>query len=418
MGPDDRPSPLVLVSADCHAGPDLAALGGYVDRAHADHFAEYLARTRDYDARVAAIFAGRSEAEYTEMHRVFVERDAVAGLRDPQQHLADLEADGIVADVVFPQGVVPFADYPSQPGMLPPIGYVATPELHAAGCRAYNRWLAEFCAVNPGRHAGIGVMPIRDVDAAVREIEWAHAAGLRGMSLPPISDHAYPYFNDPSYEPIWEACERFELPLNTHGASTRFYGHGADSMSVSLAEVDFFGRRALWFLIFSGVFERHPRLRMVFTEQRAGWVVPTLEYLDDIYRTPINDIASTLPRRPSEYFASNVYVGASFLSAAEAAARHEIGITHLMWGSDYPHPEGAWPWSRESLRRACVGMSDREMRLVLGENAIACYGFDGEQLARAAAGVGPTITELREPAGEAPAGAHLSWGFRSTDKWT
>jgi predicted TIM-barrel fold metal-dependent hydrolase len=418
MPRDDASAPLVLVSADCHAGPELALLGDYVDPAHADAFADYLARTRDYDARVAEIFAGRSEAEYTEMHRVFVERDSVEGLHDPALHLHDLEADGVVADVIFPQGVVPFADYPSQPGMLPPIGYVATPELQAAGCRAYNRWLAEFCAANPGRHAGIGVMPIRDVDAAVREIEWAHAAGLRGMSLPPISDHAYPYFNDPSYEPIWDVCERLDLPLDTHGASTRFYGHGADSMSVSLAEVDFFGRRALWFLIFSGVFERHPNLRMVFTEQRAGWVVPTLEYLDDIYHAPINGITASLPRTPSDYFATNVYVGASFLSAAEAAARHEIGITHLMWGSDYPHPEGAWPWSRESLRRACVGMSDREMRLVLGENAIACYRLDGELLTRAAADVGPTIAELREPAGEPPAGAHLSWGFRSTDKWT
>jgi predicted TIM-barrel fold metal-dependent hydrolase len=418
MDCNDGSTSLVLVSADCHAGPALATLGEYLDSRYAEDFADYLARTRDYDARVAEIFSGRSEAEYTEMHRVFIERDAVEGLHDPQRHLADLEADGIVADVIFPQGVVPFADYPSQPGMLPPIGYVATRELQAAGCRAYNRWLAEFCNANPGRHAGIGVMPIRDVDAAVREIEWMRSAGLRGVSLPPISDHAYPYYNDPVYEPIWEACARLQLPLNTHGASTRFYGHGADSMSLSLAEVDFFGRRALWFLIFSGVFERHPGLRMVFTEQRAGWVVPTLEYLDDIYRAPINDVATTLPRPPSEYFASNVYVGASFLSVAEASARHEIGITHLMWGADYPHPEGTWPWSRESLRRACMGMSEQELRLVLGENAIACYGFDAEQLAQAAGTVGPTVDELRAPAGEVPDGANLSWGFRATDKWT
>ena len=410
-------SPLVLVSADCHAGPPLEVLGTYVDPRHADEFTEYLARTKAYDDDVAAIFAGRGAASFTEMHQVFVERDSVEGLHDPDQHLRDLEADGVVADVIFPQGVIPFADYPSQPGMLPAIGYRASPELAAAGCRAYNRWLAEFCGANPGRHAGVGVMPIRDVDAAVREVEWAHAAGLHAMSLPPISEH-YPYFNDPRYEPIWAACARLDLPLDTHGASTRFYGHGADSLPISLAEVDFFGRRALWFLIFSGVFERHPNLRMVFTEQRAGWVVPTLEYLDDIYRSPIAGIATTLPRSPSDYFATNCYVGASFLSAAEAAARHEIGIARLMWGSDYPHPEGAWPWSRESLRRACVGMSDRDMRLVLGENAISCYGFDADLLTRAAAEVGPTLEELREPAGDIPAGAHLSWGFRATDKWT
>jgi len=413
----DAASRLVLFSADCHAGPDLGHLGTYVERRHQDAFADYLERTERYDAEVADLFAGRRDASYEEMHKVFIERDAVSGLADPDEHLRDLEADGVVGDVIFPQGVVPFADYPSQPGMLPPIGYVATPELHAAGCRAYNRWLAEFCGANPGRHAGVGVMPIRDVDAAVREIEWCKEAGLHGMSLPPISDH-YPYFNDPRYEPIWAACAHADLSLSAHGASTRFYGHGPDSMPIALAEVDFFGRRSLWFLIFSGVFERHPGLRMVFTEQRAGWVVSTLAYLDDIYRSPVSRISSLLPRPPSSYFATNCYIGASFLSATEAAARHDIGVTRLMWGSDYPHPEGAWPWSRESLRRTCAGMNEEEMRLILGENAMACYRMDVAVLEQAAARVGPTLDELRAAPGDVPSGAHLSWAFRSTDKWT
>jgi predicted TIM-barrel fold metal-dependent hydrolase len=409
---------LMLFSADCHAGPELGTFAQYVDPKYSDDFADYLAQTRHYDAQVAEIFAGRTkDVAYEEIHQVFIERDSVAGLADPDEHLRDLEADGVVGDVIFPQGVVPFADYPSQPGMLPRIGYTGTPQLQAAGCRAYNRWLAEFCAANPSRHAGVGVMPIRDVEAAVREIGWAHDAGLKGMSLPPTSED-YPYFNDPRYEPVWETCARLRLPLNAHGASTRFYGHGPSSLPISLAEVDFFGRRSLWFLIFSGVFERHPDLRMVITEQRAGWVVTTLEYLDDIYRSPVAGIAKVLPRSPSSYFATNCYIGASFLSATEAAARDEIGITRLMWGSDYPHPEGAWPWSRESLRRTCAGMTGEEMRRVLGENAVECYGLDGTVLANAAARVGPTIDELRAAPADVPAGAHLSWAFRRTDKWT
>jgi predicted TIM-barrel fold metal-dependent hydrolase len=407
----------MLFSADCHAGPALDALGPYVDRRYVTDFDDYLDRAHRYDAEVAEIFAGRREAAYEEIHEVFIERDSIPGLADPDQHLRDLEDDGVVGDVIFPQGVVPFSEYPAQPGMLPPIGYDASAELQAAGCRAYNRWLSEFCSANPGRHAGIGVMPIRDVDAAVDEIEWAHGAGLKGMSLPPISEH-YPFFNDPQYEPIWDACARLHMPLNAHGASTRFYGHGPDSLPISLAEVDFFGRRSLWFLIFSGVFERHPDLLMVFTEQRAGWVVSTLEYLDDIYASPIAGIAKVLPRTPSSYFASNCFIGASFLSATEAASRHEIGVDKVMWGSDYPHPEGAWPWSRESLRRTCAGMPESELRAILGGNAVSCYGMDVEVLERAAARVGPTVAELTEPPGDVPVGAHLSWAFRGTDKWT
>ena len=409
---------LVLFSADCHAGPPLEAFRDYVDPAVRVDFEGYLALTHDYDARVAEVFAGRRDVAYEAITEEFVKRDHVEGLVDPSAHLRDLEADGVVGGVVFPQGVVPFAGYPSQPGVLPPIDYHAPVELQAAGCRAYNRWLAEFCASNPGRHAGVGVMPIRDPELAVAEIERAHAAGLRGMSLPPVSDTAYPYFNDPAYEEIWATCARLDLPLSTHGASTRFYGYGPDSLPISLAEVDFFGRRALWFLIFSGVFERHPALRMVFTEQRAGWVGPTLEYLDDIYASPIAGVTKHLPRPPSSYFATNCFVGASFASGAEMADRHTIGVDRMMWGSDYPHPEGAWPWSRESLRLACVGVPDDELRLLLGANAVACYGMDADLLQRAADQVGPTVEELREPLDGRPDGSQLSWGFRSTAMWT
>jgi predicted TIM-barrel fold metal-dependent hydrolase len=408
---------VVLFSADCHAGPPLEVLGTYVDPRYQEDFSDYLQQTRRYDERVIEHLAERRGASYEEIYEEFMRRDAVEGLHDPVAHLRDLERDGVVGDVLFPQGVVPFAEYPAQPGVLPAIGYRAPIDLQAAGCRAYNRWLAEFCASNPGRHAGVAVIPIRDVELAVVEIEWAHAAGLRAISLPPISDESV-YYNDPSYEPVWITCERLDLPLVTHGASTRFYGYGPDSLPIALAEVDFFGRRALWFLIFSGAFERHPALHLVFTEQRAGWVLPTLAYLDDIYRSPVAGISKHLPRAPSAYFATNCFVGASFLSASEAGARHALGVDKLMWGSDYPHPEGAWPWSRESLRLACADVSVAELRKIVGGNAISLYGMDEASLERAASHVGPTLEELREPLIERPDGAHLSWAFRSTDMWT
>lgn len=413
---EENTTQVTVVSADCHAGPPLRHLADYVGAAHRDLFDEYLDLTDDYDRRVAEMFAGKREASYEEIHEEFVGRDSVAGLTDPDAHLRDLETDGVVGDVIFPQGVIPFAEYPAQPGMLPPLGYRANAGALAAGCRAYNRWLAEFCATNPGRHAGIAVIPIRDVTAAVREIEWAADAGLRAISLPPISDE-YPFFNDPVYEPIWEACAAHDLPLSVHGASTRFYGFGPESLPLALAEIDFFCRRPLWFLIFSGVFERHPSLRLVFTEQRAGWVQPTLNYLDNVYASSVSGLAKILPRPPSSYFDSNCYVGASFMSATEADQRHEIGVSRLMWGSDYPHPEGAWPWSRESLRRTFAQVPETEFRMIVGGNVIDCYGMDRTTLEQAAARVGPTLEELQVPYEGRPEGAHLSWAFRDSDAW-
>ena len=103
---------------------------------------------------------------------------------------------------------------------------------------------------------------------------------------------------------------------------------------------------------------------------------------------------------------------------SHAAARHEIGVNKVMWGSDYPHPEGAWPWSRESLRRTCAAMPETELRSILGGNAVSCYGMDAAVLESAASRVGPTVAELTAPPGPVPSGAHLSWAFRSTDKWT
>ena len=119
----------------------------------------FVVRQDDGSEKVYTVFfALLREVLELNGHEVLTAPDGLSGVAIAVQHrpeVAVVDIDGVVADVIFPQGVVPFADYPSQPGMLPPIGYVATPELHAAGCRAYNRWLAEFCAANPGPSFGL-----------------------------------------------------------------------------------------------------------------------------------------------------------------------------------------------------------------------------------------------------------------------
>src|SRR5262249_55150993 len=150
---------------------------------------------------------------------------------------------------------------------------------------------------------------------------------------------------------------------------------GPDASALTLAETDFFSRRTLWFLIFAGVFERFPRLNLAVTEQRAHWVPSLLADLDSIYRWPRSSrLREQLPRLPSEYFATNCYVGASFFSRPECSMRDRTGVDRIMWGSDYPHTEGTWPWTGESLRWTFEGVDEDELRQMLGGNAIACYG--------------------------------------------
>ncbi len=117
-----------------------------------------------------------------------------------------------------------------------------------------------------------------------------------------------------------------------------------------------------------------------------------------------------LPLSPSEYFHRNVYVGASFPSPVDAEARNVIGLDHYLWGSDYPHYEASWPYTRELLRRSFSSTDPAELQKVLAGNAAAVYGFDLDALAPIAARVGPTHVEIAEPLDAIPADA-TSPGF-------
>ena len=117
------------------------------------------------------------------------------------------------------------------------------------------------------------------------------------------------------------------------------------------------------------------------------------------------DPASALPMKPSEYFARNCWIGASFPSPSDGKARTKIGLDKYMWGSDYPHHEGATPFSRESIRRAFHDVDPAELHQIFAVNAAEVYGFDLDKLAPLAALHGPTVAEIAEPYEGVPEGA-------------
>jgi predicted TIM-barrel fold metal-dependent hydrolase len=264
----------------------------------------------------------------------------------------------------------------------------------------------------------VGVVPIYDVDAAATEVRRARELGLRGgVSLPPVRPDR-PGYNNRVYDRLWAACQDHGMVLNAHGGSGMTYEGGPEKIAIILSETDFFSRRSLSYLIFGGVFERFPRLKMAFTEQRAHWVPGVLAELDSIYRSArCAEMRKSVPKLPSEYFATNCYVGASFMSVSECNMRYDIGVERIMWGSDYPHAEGVWPWVREGLRWTYHGVDERELRMMLGGNAIECYGFDADRLRQKAQEIGPTVDEIVDnplPSAPAEPGVELSWAFRTT----
>ena len=300
----------------------------------------------------------------------------------------------------------------------PPGATAGDLDLRWAGLHAHNRWLADFCAAAPGRRAGIAQIMLHDVDRAVAEVRWAREAGLTGGVLlpgaPPGS--GVPPLYAPDYEPLWAVCEELAMPLNHHsGSAAPDYGPYPEAKVMFLLEVTWWAHRTLWHLIFAGVLDRHPDLQVVFTEQGTAWLPERLATLDyyhqrmsatadpppgqEVSQEQIfgAEVTAGLSLRPSEYFARQCHVGSSFVRPHEVAMRHEVGVDKIMWGSDYPHREGCWPFSHEHLRLAFAGVERDEVAAMVGGNAAAVYGFDLDALAPVAARIGPRVDEVAVP---------------------
>jgi predicted TIM-barrel fold metal-dependent hydrolase len=382
----------MIISGDCHAGARQADYSAYLDPAYRDR----------YDAVMAdESLVARRSAEVIGMHMSSSDGDdehaPLTAQWDAERRLGQLDADGIAAEVIFPQpagrAAPPFYNIFGHP--LDP----SDPGAAVAGCRAYNRWLADFCADSPTpeRHAGLALVgAVDDVDAVVAEIEWAKRAGLRGIILrsQPLTGHGW---HEPRYEPIWAVCEDLEMPIHTHGGEGPELGDYPGSSSIFFTEVVWFAHRLFWFLLWSGALERHPRLRLVLTEQFADWVPDLLRRLDAQYEGTVSNITLSegLSMKPSEYWARQCSVGASFMSRLECDRRHAIGIENILWGSDFPHDEGTWPNTHESLHTTFDGVPEDELRAMLGGNALRVYGFEEEVLLPHASRVGPSVESFR-----------------------
>src|SRR4051812_43831922 len=258
-------SKFIVISSDCHAGADGDEYRPYIDPQYRERFDDYM--------QMARAMGGGGKGSNAELEA------ATTSLWDMASRVKYLEAEGLVAEVIFPQ-----PGGPSGPPFYM-AGHsidVADQELTAAGTRAYNRWLADFVnsSPHPERHAGVAqITQYHDIDQAVAEVEWAHEAGLfGGVLLRSQPEGDLPGYNHPRYEPLWEVCEALNMPLHTHGGEVALNGSLADNfmapggMPIFFTEVTWFGHRPLWYLLWSGVLERHPGLKLVFTEQHADWV--------------------------------------------------------------------------------------------------------------------------------------------------
>jgi predicted TIM-barrel fold metal-dependent hydrolase len=392
---DTANQPYLIVSSDTHAGLPDVEYRRYLDPQHREAFDDDLAQRRAM--REAMARARGEEPEFVK--RWYDENgEELVGGWDVAHRDRSLDGDGVAGEVIFPDAdaVRGGASAPFGAGLG--LSGEFDGDLLMAGARAHNRWLAELCGESPARRCGLAIAPIlHDVDAAVTEIRRAHRSGLGGVLIPALW-RPFPPYNHERYNPIWAVCEELEMPIHTHtGPAPR--EEFADDLGIYATETIWWTARPMWFLLWSGVFERFPRLRFAVTEGGCWWLADLLwrwdiSYTQEHATKKMGNIAPKLRMLPSEYVDRNVKIGSSNTRRREIARRFEIGVGNIMWGNDFPHPEGTWPHTKQWCREAFWDCPVDDTRRILGLNAAEFYGFDVGQLAPLVARIGPTPVDL------------------------
>ncbi|MCH2172783.1 amidohydrolase [Myxococcota bacterium] len=379
----------LMISSDGHAGLPPERYREYVDPRYRDAFDVALPQQLEQTRIAEKKFFVK---EFNEKWRRGIESE-LQGAWDSDRRLAVIDADGVAAEVLFPDGITEMNAPPFGAGLgLKP--WNVDPELQWAGARAHNRWLTEFCAEAPERRIGVAVIPaVYDVDDAVEETRRAHEAGLRGILIPALWGE-YPAYHHPRYDPLWAACQDLKMVVHTHSGPTPDFEDLPGMMGIYLTEFVFWAVRPLWVLIFGGVFERFPRLKFAVTEVSEFHLPAILEMMEiraseKHTSGKLGNFRGHLSMEPSEYFARNCWVGASLLDPLGVSRRHQIGVKNLMWGTDYPHPEGLWPRTHERIGESFKGVPPNEMEAIFGLNAVECYGLELDALTPIAQRIGP-----------------------------
>jgi predicted TIM-barrel fold metal-dependent hydrolase len=379
--------PYILITADTHAGGSHAAYRDYLDPAWREPFDAWRGG-----------YKNPSQEHYGSKK-----------LRnwDLELRTKDQNSQGVVGEVVFPNTVPPFYRKSIVTARPPkPEDY----ERALAGIRAHNRWLKDFCAEDPVRRAGIGLILPNDIDEAIKDVEFIAKAGLRGGVLLPLIPPDCPWLKPPydsSWDRLYAAIQDHDLVMNQHsGQGAPEYGEGPVAEALWITEVTFYCQTGFRHLLMSGAFEKFPRLKYILTESGCAWAGPMLKQLDRIHmgflsgaigEMTYKDMKWVLKKKPSEYASEHCWYGASFPSKADLDGIDEVGEDRVLWGNDYPHYEGTFPYNLESLRLTFADIPEGRRRKLLGENAAGLYHFDLEKLKPLAAKYGPTPAQISEP---------------------
>ena len=288
----------------------------------------------------------------------------------PEEHVKDMDIDGIDVSIVYPTVAMGLFNVPDS-------------ELVTASFRVYNDWAGEFCSSIPQKLKGIAMLNVDEVQVGVKELERCAKMGFVG-ALIPVDPPPGRTYDKPEYEPLWAAAQDLGMPLSLHVGTGRVAATQEytvfDNLSASfISNRDHWVRMSLGYIIFSGVFERYPKLQVGSVEHELAWVPHFLERIDNTYTQREREHSRGYRFKgdavPSDFFHTNVFLG--FLEdGLGIEMRNHIGVDQLQWGADYPHAESTFPRSRQILEEILADCTEEDKAKIAGGNCARVYGIN------------------------------------------
>ncbi|MGI8794572.1 MAG: amidohydrolase family protein [Acidimicrobiales bacterium] len=362
---------LPIISADSHITEPPNTYIDYIDPAYRDTAPKMVDAGEDVgdvfviDGMKRPVPMGLVAAAGKPAEEIRVRGERFADLHrggwDPEARLAEQDADGVAAEIIYPTVGMVLCNHSDF-------------DYKKACFDAYNRWMAEYCSAHPNRLLGAGQTAMRSPEEGIADLQSIKDLGLRGVMMP--GNPAVEDYDSPAYDEFWRAAIDLGLPLSFHILTSRSENTRGPKMNGFLSVVrgcqDIMGM-----LVLGGVFERHPDLKVVCVEADAGWVPHFMYRMDHAYNRHRYWLPAgqELSKLPSEYFAENIYVTFQDDWTAFAHANH-MNWRRLMWANDFPHSDSTWPWSQKLLEEHTAQLTADQTDAILSGNVAELYGID------------------------------------------
>jgi uncharacterized protein len=297
-------------------------------------------------------------------------RDSIPfGGNDPKERLQLLDMEGLDKAFIYPTLSL---EWESE---------VEDPDLAMAYCRAYNRWVVDFCSDSKGRLIPIAHIAMVDGLAAAQELERAAQAGCKGafVATYTITDKAHAH---PDYDPFWSAAQALGLPVAIHPVAEppkrRVYQRFRELAKWGEWWYDVLGgqgpQQAFLALFQYGLFDRFPTVKVVMLESGAGWIGHMLDRMDAAYITALGKSVA-LREKPSFYFQRQCWISADPDETALAHIIEHVGKDKFFWATDYPHDDHTQGYMA-ALDTLVAQLSELAKRGILGGNVAQVYGLN------------------------------------------